>query len=142
MCRAKTTRPSVKLSSQRDWACLLGAITEIGDRFFSQFTEYITAAYAKIFILILCKEFEDDLVVVLDGVPYFQASAITDLAARDDFAFVTLPMYSPELNPVNEYRRQLQASLGTRFLDLLDELTTAVDTALDQLSTPKVSNYF
>jgi len=26
--------------------------------------------------------------------------------------------------------------------DSLDELTTAIDTALDQLSIPKVSNYF
>jgi len=27
------TRPSVELSGQRDWTCLLGAITEDGDRF-------------------------------------------------------------------------------------------------------------
>ena len=27
-------RPSVELSGQRDWTCLLGAITENGDRFF------------------------------------------------------------------------------------------------------------
>ncbi|MDB9235964.1 transposase, partial [Halorubrum ezzemoulense] len=39
--------------------------------------------------------------------PYFQASAVTDLAARDDLAFVTLPSYSPELNPVEECWRQL-----------------------------------
>jgi len=32
----------IDLSSQRDWTCLLGAITENGDRFFSRFTEYIT----------------------------------------------------------------------------------------------------
>jgi len=29
------TRPSMKLSGQRDWTCLLGAITEDGGRFFS-----------------------------------------------------------------------------------------------------------
>ena len=28
------TRPSVDLSGQREWTCLLGAITENGDRFF------------------------------------------------------------------------------------------------------------
>jgi hypothetical protein len=28
------TRPSVALSGQRDWTCVLGAITEDGDRFF------------------------------------------------------------------------------------------------------------
>ncbi len=47
------TRPSVELSGQRDWTCLLGAITEDGDRFVSRFTEYITADHAKHFILSL-----------------------------------------------------------------------------------------
>ena len=135
------TRPSVELSGQRDWTCLLGAITEDGDRFFSRFTEYVTAEHAKHFILALCEEFEEDLLVVLDGASYFQ-SAVTDLTDRDGLDFVTLPPYSPELNPVEECWRQLQAALSNRFFDSLDELTTAIDTALDQLSIPKVSNYF
>ena len=79
---------------------------------------------------------------MLDGVPYFQASAVTDLAARDDLTFITLPSYSPELNPVEERWRQLQAALSNRFFDSLDELTTAIDTALDQFSVPNTSNYF
>jgi transposase len=121
---------------------LLGAITENGERFFSRFEEYVTADHAKHFILALCEEFEDDLIVVLDGAPYFQASDVADLAARDDLAFVTLPAYSPELNPVEECWRQLQQALSNRIFDSLDELTTAIDTALNQLSLPKVSNYF
>jgi len=136
------TRPSVELSGQRDWTCLLGAITEDGDRFFSRFEEYVTAAHAKHFILALCKEFEDDLIIVLDGAPYFRASAVTDLAARDDLAFVTLPAYSPELNPVEECWRQLQAALSNRFFDSLSELTTAIDTAIDRISVPEMCNYF
>jgi len=47
-----------------------------------------------------------------------------------------------ELNPVEECWRQLQDALSNRFFDSLDELTTAIDTALDQLSLPKASNYF
>ena len=136
------TRPSVELSGQRDWTCLLGAITEDGDRFFSRFEEYVTAEHANHFILTLCEEFEDDLLVVLDGAPYFQAPAVTDLAARDDLAFVTLPSYSPELNPVEECWRQLQSALSNRFFDSLDELTTAIDTALEKISVPNVRNYF
>ena len=98
--------------------------------------------HAKHFILALCEEFEDDLIVVLDGAPYFQASAVTDLAARDDLAFVTLPADSPELNPVEECWRQLQLALSNRFIDSLSELTTAIDTALDQLSISEMSTYF
>ncbi|ELY56000.1 transposase [Natronococcus amylolyticus DSM 10524] len=128
---------SVELSGQRDWTCLLGATGEDGDRFFARFEEYVTATHAKHFILALCQEFEDNLVTVLDGAPYFQASAVTDLAARDDLAFVTLPAYSPELNPVEECWRQLQSALSNRFFDSLSELTSAIDTALDQLSLPR-----
>jgi len=78
---------------------------------------------------------------VLDGAPYLQASAVTDLAARDDLAFVKLPPYSPELNPVEECWRQLQTALSNRFFDSLDELTTAIDTALQQLSVPEIRNF-
>ncbi len=53
-----------------------------------------------------------------------------------------LPSYLLEPNPVEKYWRQLQTSLSNRFCDLLDELTTAIDTALDQLAIPDVSNYF
>ncbi|MFB6199013.1 MAG: IS630 family transposase [Halobacteriaceae archaeon] len=136
------SRPSVELSGQRDWTCLLGAVTEDGRQFFSRFTEYVTAEHAKHFILALCDEFRDDLIVVLDGAPYFQAATVQDLADRDDLYFVTLPSYSPELNPVEECWRQLQAALSNRFFDSLDELTIAIDDALDQLSVPNTSNYF
>ena len=47
------TRPAVELSGHRDWTCSLGVITEDGDRFFSRFTEYVTAEHAKHFILSL-----------------------------------------------------------------------------------------
>jgi hypothetical protein len=124
------TQPSVELSGQHDWTCLLAAITVFSDRFFARFEEYVTAEHAEHFILVLCTEFKDDLLIVLDVAPYFQAST------------VTLPAYSPELNPVEECWRQLQAALSNRFFEPLGDLTTAIDTALDQLSVPEVSNYF
>jgi hypothetical protein len=111
-----------------------------GDRLFSRFEEYVTADHANHLILALCEEFEDGLLAVLDGAPYFQASAVTDLAARDDLAFVTLPSYSPESNPAEECWRQLQAALSNRCFGPLDKLTTAIDSAPEQLSLPEVSN--
>ena len=80
----------------------------------------------------MCEVFEDDLIVVLDGAQYFQASAVTDLAARDHFDFVTIPANSLDLNPVEECWRQLHSALSSRFFDSFSELTTAIDTALDQ----------
>lgn len=101
------TRPSVERSGQRGGTCLLGAITEAGAHVVSRFEEYVTADHTKHFIVAFCEEFEDDLLVVLDRAPYFQVSTVTDLAARDDLAFVRLPAYSPELTPVEECWRQL-----------------------------------
>lgn len=74
--------------------------------------------------------------------PYFQASAVTDLATRAALAFIISPASSPELNPVEGCWRQLQVALSNRFVESLTELTKAIDTALDQLSVPRVSNYF
>lgn len=82
--------------------CLLGAITEDVDRFFFRFEEYVTAKHANYFIFASCNVSENNLTVVLDKAPYFQASVIMDLVARDDLVFVTLPAYSPDLNPVEE----------------------------------------
>lgn len=69
------------------------------------------------FLLALYEDFQDDLIVMLDGVSFFWISAVTDLAARVDLALVRLPAYSLELNLVEEYWRQLNAVLGTRFVD-------------------------
>jgi hypothetical protein len=53
---SRGTRPSVELSAQRDWTCLLGAITEDGDRFYSRFEEYVTPEHAKNFTSALYQE--------------------------------------------------------------------------------------
>jgi hypothetical protein len=86
---------------------LLGAITEGSDRFLSRFEVYVTAEHAKNIILEIFYEFKYFSIVELDRVPYFQASVVMDLAARDDLAFVTLPSDSPKFNPVEECWRQL-----------------------------------
>ena len=138
----RNSRPEVELSGLRDWTCLLGAVTEDGRSFFSRFPEYVTGEHAKHFILALYEEFEDDLIIVLDGASYFRASVVTDLAARDGLTFVRLPAYRPDLNPVEECWRQLESALGNRYFESVTALTKTIDASLDQLSLPKVGNYF
>lgn len=48
-----------------------GAITENGDRFFSQFEDYVTADHAKYSIHTSCEGFREDLTIMLDDAPYF-----------------------------------------------------------------------
>ena len=84
----------------------------------------------------------DDLLRVLGGASYFRASTVTDLANRDGIGFVQLPAYRPELNLDEECWRQLKAALGNRYFESIEERTTTIDSALNQLSLPKMSNYF
>ena len=79
---------------------------------------------------------------MLNGAPHFQVSAVTNLAARDDLVFVTLQLYSLELNSVEECWRQLQAAISKRFFDSLDELPTAIETGPRPTLDLKMSNYF
>ena len=92
----------MELSGLPDWTGLLGAVSEDGKEFYRQCDGYITGEYARKFILALSKEFDGDLIIVLDGAPYFQSSKVTNLAERDGIDFVRLPPYSPDLNPIGE----------------------------------------
>jgi len=120
---------------------VLGAVSEDGEEFYCQSDEYITAEHARKFILALSNEFDEDLIVVLDGAPYFRASKVTELEERDDLDFVRLPPYSPDMNPVEECWRQLKTSLKNRFFGDLDELKRAIQLGLDEIATPDTSNY-
>jgi len=107
---------------------LLGAITEGGERLCSRFEEYVGADHAEHIISPICKDFENNSVVVLDGTPCFRAPPAADLTARDDLAFVTSPAYSSEFNPDEECWWQRQDARSDRFFDSLDELSLAIDT--------------
>ena len=123
------------MSGQRDWTGILGAVSEDGEEFYCQSDEYITAEHAREFILALSNEFDEDLIVVLDGAPYFRASKVTELEERDGLEFVRLPPYSPDMNPVEECWRQLKASLKNRFYEDLSELKAAIRRGLNDIST-------
>lgn len=135
-------RAAVELSGQRDWTCLLGAITDEGERYFCKIDEYITADHAKHFILAVKERFDEDVMIVLDGAPYFQAAKVSKLAERDGLSFIQFPAYSPDLNPVEECWRQLKEVIGNRLLTSRTELKAAIDSALPEVSIPKVGNYF
>jgi hypothetical protein len=73
-------------------------IAENGERFLPE--ELCYTDCAKTPRLVLYNRFEHDLLMLLGGVPYFQASAVMNIAARDDLALVTLPAYSPDMSLV------------------------------------------
>lgn len=120
---------------------MFGAVSEDGEEFYCQLDEYITGEHARKFILALSNEFDDYLIIVLDGTPYFRSSSVTELADRDDLEFVQLPPYSPDMNPVEECWRQLKKTLKNRFFEDLDELKRAIQRGLNEISTPNTSDF-
>lgn len=75
---------------------------------------------------------------MLNGAPYFRVSLATDLADRDDSTIVRLL----ELNLVEEYWRQLLETLSNHFFNSLENLNIAIDTSLNRICVPNMSNYF
>lgn len=130
-----------ELSGQREWTGVLGAISEDGEEFYCQSDEYNTGEHAREFIGVLSNEFDDDLLIVLDGAPYFQASNVTDLPEREGIDFIRLPPYSPHLDSVEECWRQLKGRLRNRFFESLEEWKNAIRDTLATIFIPYTSNY-
>jgi len=98
--------------------------------------------HAKHIILTLYEAFVEELIVIPDGASYFRASAGTDLAERNVLAFVRLPAYRPDLDPVEACWRQRDSALGNRYVESINALTARINGTLDQLSLPEVCSFF
>lgn len=96
---------------------------------FLSISRFVTAEHAKYFILAVCYEFEDDLLVVFDGASCFCASAVTVLM-NWDIDFVQLLAYRPGLNLVEACWRQLESAHGNRYFESTEELMTTIDSTL------------
>lgn len=83
-------RRAAGFPGQRHWTRLVGTIIE-GGACLSQFQECVTADHAEDFVLLSRGDSRDNLPLVVYIESCFRASAVTDIVARDDLAFVTSP---------------------------------------------------
>lgn len=83
-------------------------------------------------------EFGEKLVVLLDQSTYFTATAVKHFVADEPIELVDFPTGSPELNPTEEYWRQLKFGLGNRYFGNCAEIRSAVWTALESISPPGI----
>lgn len=100
-----------------------------------------TGEVAIRFLEHLQTEFGEKLVVLLDQATYFTALAVKDFAADEPIELVYFPTGSPDLNPTEEYRRRLKQALGNSCFDTLDEIHSAIWSALDTISSPGIYQY-
>ena len=93
------------------------------------------------FLQHLQAEFDEKLVVLLDQATYFTAKAVKNFVADEPIELVYFPTGSPDLNPTEEYWRQLKQALGNRYFGTCDEIRSAIWPALETISPPGIYQY-
>ena len=129
------------VSASREGVNLLGAVTEYGETAVPECGGSFTGEVTIRFLEYLQAEFGEKLVVLLDQATYFTARAVKDFAADEPIELVYFPTGSPDLNPTEEYWRQLKLALGNRYLGSCAEIRSAVWSALESISPPGVYQY-
>jgi transposase len=129
------------VSASREGVNLLGAVTENGEATVLECGGSFTGEVTIRFLEHLQAQFGEKLVVLLDQATYFTATAVKDFVADEPIELVYFPTGSPDLNPTEEYWRQLKKALGNRYFGTLDEIRSAIWSALDTISPPGVYQY-
>jgi transposase len=132
----------VKVSASREGVNLLGAVTEYGEATVVECGGSFTGQVTIHFLEHLQAEFGEKLVVLLDQATYFTAKAVKHFVADKPIELVYFPTGSPDLNPTEEYWRQLKQALGNRYFATPDEIRSAIWSALELISPPGVYQYF
>jgi transposase len=123
-------RPTVGVSASRQGVNLLGAVTELGETAVLECGGSFTGEVTIRFLAYLQAEFGEKLVVLLDQATYFTARAVKDFIADEPIELVYFPTGSPDLNPTEEYWRQLKLALGNRYFGSCAEIRSAVWSAV------------
>jgi transposase len=129
------------VSASREGVNLLGAVTEYGDTTVLECGGSFTGEVTVQFLEHLQTEFGERLVVLLDKATYFTASAVKDFAADEPIELVYFPTGCPDLNPTEEYWKRLKRALGNRYFGTLEEIRSAIWSALETIEPPGVYQY-
>lgn len=135
------SRPRPEVSGGRTSLNFLGAVTVLGDRFITVVRGRLSGDVSKHFVRALQQEFGKKLAVDLDNAPYFIEKSFKKQTAADSLLFEHLPPYSPELNPLEQCWRQLQAGRATRLFRSLPELTAYLHETLPSLVSPIIYEF-
>jgi len=120
---------------------LLGAVTEYGEttvlKCSGSFTDEVTIRFLEH----LQAKFGEKLIVLLGQATYFTASAVKDFGVEEPIELVYFPTGSPDLNPTEEYWKQLKQALGNRYSGTFAEIRSAIWLALKTIDPPGVYQY-
>jgi transposase len=97
--RGKT--PIVPVSGNRFGCNMISAISNLGQMYFKVFTERFTTKVFIDFLRRLVLQIDRPIYLIIDGHPVHRSNAVKDWVSQQDgkIRLITLPGYSPELNP-------------------------------------------
>ena len=112
-----------------EWTYLYAAVDPLSGESFSLYLPGMDSLCLEAFLERLGEAYGDHhLVVVLDGAPSHTSSQIT---LPENMSLLSLPSYSPELNPVERWFQQFRRSLSNRTFETVELLQEALTKVLE-----------
>jgi transposase len=126
--KTTTILSSIRLSGEKAYTTYQGGIT--GERF---------VTYLK---KVLIPTLHKDDIVVMDNLRSHHVKKVTELLQQNYIAYVYLPPYSPDLNPIEKMWSKMKSILRKRKVRKQDDLKPAIHDALDRVTQTDVLHWF
>jgi len=112
-----------------EWTYLYAAVDPLSGESFSLYLPGMDSLCLEAFLERLGEAYGDHrLVVVLDGAPSHTSSQIT---LPENMSLLSLPSYSPELNPVERWFQEFRRALSNKTFETLELLQEALTKVLE-----------
>jgi transposase len=138
--------PVVEDSGDRFSIRMISAVSPRGDLKFKTFEGEMNEGRFVEFLVELLKDTGKPIIVIADNASYHTGRYITECVtgSNKQVALMTLPAYSPELNPDEQVWNHAKRKLGQLFIQTKEEFTQAVRKVLSsiQRSVDLVLSFF
>jgi transposase len=141
----KGSRPQAEVDARYEWLWLYAAVHPRTGRTFWLVLPRLDASCVQLFLAELAREHATEgkrIVLVWDGAPAHRA---TGLQVPERITLLSLPAYTPELNPGERVWPLVKEGVANQAHDTLDQLEQQVCSRCQKISAEEVSaltNYY
>lgn len=125
----KGFRPPWVFRDKYEWLWLYAAVEPLTGESFFLYLPHLDGKCFEVFLQELGKEYPgEEIVVVLDGAPGHRSGEVD---WPEGMEALSLPSYSPELNPVERLFEELRARLSNQVFETVEAIMEALSEALE-----------